>query len=104
MDKNQIEKKIYIIRGQKVMLDSDLAELYEIQTKDLTRQVKRNISRFPDDFLIRPNSKDLENWRCQIGAANDITNWNHMRKSTPILFTENGIAHWKFSCNGKRKL
>ena len=87
-----IEKMIYIIRGQKVMLDSDLAELYGVETKQLTRQVRRNFSRFPDDFLILPNVNELEDLRSQIGAAIASTHWNHMRRTPPMLFTENGVA------------
>lgn len=88
----KIEKMIYFIRGQKVMLDSDLAELYEVETKALTRQVRRNISRFPEDFLISPDSNELEDLRRQIGAANPSSGWNYMRRTTPMLFTENGVA------------
>ncbi len=88
----KIEKMIYLIRGQKVMLDSDLAELYEVETKALTRQVRRNASRFPDDFLITPDSNELEELRRQFGAANPSTTWNYMRRTTPMLFTENGVA------------
>ncbi|HXH74599.1 MAG TPA: ORF6N domain-containing protein [Bacteriovoracaceae bacterium] len=66
----QIEKIIYELRGLKVMLDSDLADLYQVNTRDLNRQVKRHITRFPDDFLILPTSKELEHLRCQFGTAN----------------------------------
>ena len=66
----RIEQMIYIIRGQKVMLDSDLGELYEIETKMLKRAVRRNIERFPDDFMFELTKKELENWRYQFGTSN----------------------------------
>lgn len=61
--------KIYMIRGQKVMLDSDLAELYGVETKQLKRQVNRNIDRFPDDFMFELTEKEFESLRCQIGTS-----------------------------------
>ncbi len=88
----KIEAMIYIIRGMRVMLDSDLARLYGVETKTLNRQVRRNLSRFPEDFLIEPNSKELDDLRYQIGAANSTTDWNYKRRSIPMLFTENGVA------------
>lgn len=100
----KIEAKIYVIRGQKVMMDSDLAELYEIDLRDLTRQVKRNFSRFPEDFMIIPNFHELEELRCQIGTANALTSWNHMRRSTPHLFTENGVAMLSSVLNSERAI
>jgi hypothetical protein len=87
-----IGARIFIIRGEKVMLDSHLADLYGIETKVLNQSVKRNIERFPSDFLIVPNSNELEELRSQIVTAISINDWNHMRRSTPMLFTENGIA------------
>ena len=54
---------IYVIRGQKVMLDSDLAELYEVETKALKRAVRRNIERFPHDFILELTKEELANWR-----------------------------------------
>jgi len=62
---NKIEKMIYIIRGQKVMLDSDLAELYGVETKYLNRQVKRNGQRFPSEFMFKLSKEEVENLRCQ---------------------------------------
>lgn len=88
----KIEGRIYFVRGHRVMLDSDLAELYEVETKALTRQVRRNQGRFPEDFLIEPNSRELEGLRRQFGASNPPRSWNYKRRSTPMLFTENGVA------------
>lgn len=88
----KIEAMIFNIRGQRVMLDSDLAELYGVETRALNQAVKRNLERFPDDFMIVPNSSELEDLRSQIVTSNTATPWNHKRRSTPYLFTENGVA------------
>lgn len=88
----KIEKMIYTIRGQKVMLDADLAELYGVEVKRLNEQVKRNIERFPDDFMFQCNSSDLENLRSQFATTNSSTIWNYKRRALPFLFTENGVA------------
>ena len=61
-----IESKIYLIRGRKVMLDSDLAELYQVPTKVLNHAVRRNLDRFPPDFMFQLNEEELENLRSQI--------------------------------------
>lgn len=92
MNKQKIEAMIYIVRGQRVMLDSDLAQLYGISTKVLNQAVKRNIDRFPDDFLIQPNFSDLAVLRSQIVTLEHPNNQNHVFKYAPFLFTENGVA------------
>ncbi len=84
-----IEKIIYIIRGQKVMLDSDLAELYGVETKNLNKAVSRNIERFPEDFRFRLNEDELTNLRFQIGTSS-LSHGG--RRYTPYVFTEHGIA------------
>jgi len=66
-----IENKIYIIRGQKVMLDKDLAWLYEVETKKLNQAVKRNIERFPEDFMFQLTKEEVENLRFQIGTSSE---------------------------------
>ena len=63
-----IQSKIYEIRGQKVMLDRDLAEMYGVQTKALNQAVKRNIDRFPEDFMFQLTSEETQNWRSQDGS------------------------------------
>lgn len=83
----RIENKIYLIRGNKVILDSDLADLYGVSTKQLTRQVRRNIRRFPGDFLIQLTHEELGNLRCQFGTSS----WGGTRYR-PLAFTEQGIA------------
>jgi phage regulator Rha-like protein len=82
-----IISKIYIIRDQKVMLDSDLAELYGVETKQLKRSVYRNEKRFPPDFMFELTREELENLRCQIGTSS----WGGVRY-LPFAFTEQGVA------------
>lgn len=96
----KIEKMIFIVRGVKVMLDSDLAELYGVETKALNRAVKRNILRFPDDFMFTPNSEELTVLRYQIGAANV----DSKRRFYPYLFTENGVAMLSGILNSERAI
>jgi len=85
----KIESMIYVIREQKVMLDSDLAELYGIETKALKRAVRRNINRFPSDFMFEMNDEELKNWRCQFGTSNSIKMGLRVK---PYVFTELGVA------------
>jgi len=85
----QINNMIYLIRGQKVILDSDLAELYEVDTKKLNRQVRRNISRFPDDFMFQLSSSEYESLKCQIGTSKTGRGG---KQKQPLVFTENGVA------------
>jgi len=92
VDVEKIETMIYTIRGQRVMIDSDLAKLYEVETKRLKEQVRRNLDRFPDDFLIQPNSSELSELRSQIATLGKLTNENLVFKHAPYLFTENGVA------------
>ncbi len=86
---NEIQNMIYMIRGQKVMLDSDLAKLYAVETKSLNRQVRRNLNRFPEDFMFQLTSDEYENLRCQNGTSSlDYGG----RRYQPLVFTENGVA------------
>ena len=84
-----IIRRIYIFRGQKLMVDRDLAELYGIETKVLNQAVKRNIERFPKDFMFQLNVKEFENWRSQTVTSNSEK--MGMRRS-PYVFTEQGVA------------
>ncbi len=86
----QIASRIYIIRGQKVMLDRDLAELYGVSTGRLNEQVKRNIIRFPKDFMFPLTKKEMENWKSQIAISNPSLKIS-LRKA-PLAFTEPGVA------------
>ncbi len=87
-----IEAMIYTVRGQRVMLDSDLAKLYGVETKRLIEQVKRNPKRFPSDFILKPNSEELEDLRSQFATTKSLNSWSPKRRNTPLLFTENGVA------------
>lgn len=87
-----IEAMIYKIREQNVMLDSDLAKLYEVETKVLNQAVKRNLKRFPVDFMFECDLSMLELLWSQSATANHVNIWNHKRRSPPMLFTENGEA------------
>jgi hypothetical protein len=78
--------KIYIIRGQKVMIDEDLAEMYGLETKRLNEQVKRNIDRFPEDFMFQITEIEYENLKSQ----NATSSWGGRRK-LPFAFTEHGV-------------
>jgi transcription termination factor NusB len=89
---DKIEAMIYVIRGYRVMLDSDLAKLYGVETKRLKEQVKRNIERFPNDFLIQPDFSELAELRSQFATLAGVSVDNHVTKFTPYLFTENGVA------------
>jgi len=82
-----ILSKIYFIRELKVMIDSDLAELYGVETKVLKQQVKRNIDRFPDDFMFELTNDEFANLRSQIVTSS----WGGMRY-LPMVFTEQGVA------------
>lgn len=84
----RIEQTILLIRGQKVMLDSELAALYGVETKTLVRAGKRNIERFPDDFLFVLNNRELAVLRCQFGTSSV---WGG-RRYAPYAFTEQGVA------------
>ena len=84
-----IEKMIYIIRDQKVMLDSDLAELYEVDTKVLNQAVKRNLARFPQDFMFQLTSEECDFLRSQF-VTSKIGRGG--RRYMPYVFTENGVA------------
>lgn len=88
----KIEAMIYTIRGQRVMLDSDLAKLYGVETKRLKEQVKRNMDRFPHDFLIEPIQSELADLRSQIATLDLSSIENYRFKHIPYLFTENGVA------------
>jgi len=79
-----------LIRGQKVMLDRDLAQLYGVETKQLKRQVRRNIERFPIDFMFQLNIEEFKNWRRQFGTSNSTDKMG--LRYAPFVFTEQGVA------------
>jgi hypothetical protein len=89
--------KIHIIRGEKVMLDNDLAKLYGVTTGNLNKAVKRNMERFPKDFMFQPTGKELKNLIFQIGTSS----WGGTRKH-PYAFTEQGVAMLSSVLRSKR--
>ena len=84
---SKVESLIRVIRGQQVMLERDLAELYGVETRRLNEQVKRNIERFPEDFMFQLTSNEFDNLKSQIA----ISSWGGVRK-LPYAFTEQGVA------------
>jgi hypothetical protein len=84
-----IINKIYLIRGKKIMLDRDLAEMYGVTTKVLNQAVKRNIERFPKDFMFQLTKKEFENWKSQFVTSN--SDKMGLRK-LPFAFTEQGVS------------
>ncbi len=93
----KIENRIFQIRGKRAMLDEDLARLYEVETKQLTRQVRRNSERFPNDFMFRLTKQEF--LRCQFGTSN-----KGGRRYLPYVFTEQGIAMLSGVLNSKRAI
>ncbi len=93
-----IQQKIYIVRGQKVMLDFDLAVLYQVETRILNQAVKRNIDRFPEDFMFQLNDLDIENQRSQFVI------FDFRRKYAIYAFTEQGIAMLSSVLKSKRAI
>ena len=102
-----IQQKIYFIRGEKVMLDRDLAELYEVETKVLNQAVKRNINRFPSDFMFQLNKQESDAFsRSQFVTLNlksqiVTSSWGGKRK-LPFVFTEQGVAMLSSVLKSKR--
>ena len=95
----RIEKAIYLIRDEKVMLDSDLAELYCVETKALNRAVKRNSRRFPPDFMFRLSSEEVSRLKYQIGTSKTGRGG---RRYLPYVFTEQGVAMLSSVLNSER--
>lgn len=95
-----IESKILLIRGKKVMLDSHLANLYQVETKYLKRAVKRNAMRFPGDFMFQLTRAEAVSSRCQIGTLKRGQNI----KFLPCVFTEQGVAMLSSVLNSKRAI
>ena len=88
MELEIIKSKIYEIRDLKVILDKDLAEIYQVTTSNLNKAVKRNIGRFPDDFMFQLNNAEFN-----LIFQNGISKWGGTRK-LPYAFTEHGVAMW----------
>jgi hypothetical protein len=96
--RKQIENFIYIIRGHKVMLDEDLAILYQVQTKAFVQAVKRNINRFPEDFMFQLTTEEHELLRSQFVTSTGRTG----RRYPPYVFTEQGVAMLSSILNSER--
>jgi len=94
-----IMSKIYFIRGQKVMLDRDLAELYGAETRRLNEQVKRNIDRFPEDFMFQLTNDEFKNLKSQIATSS----WGGTRK-LPLAFSEHGVLMLSSVLNSERAI
>ena len=94
-----IEHKIYIFRGKKTMIDSDLAELYGVRTKNLNKAVERNSDRFPEDFMFQLSKEEFEILRFQIGTSR-----YGGRRYLPYAFTEQGVAMLSSVLNSKKAI
>lgn len=97
-----IMTKIYVLRGRKIMLDRDLAELYGVETKVLKQAVRRNTERFPEDFMFEMNKEEFENWRSQF-----VTSKEGDKKGlryAPFCFTEQGVTMLSCILNSKRAI
>ena len=88
IDNQNLQNKIHTIRGVQVMLDRDLAELYQVETRRLNEQVKRNSERFPEEFMFQLSQEEFENWKSQFATSNDRMG---LRK-IPYAFTEQGVS------------
>jgi len=95
-----IARRIYRIRGQKVMLDSDLAELYQVETFNLNKAVKRNLDRFPEDFMFQLTKEESESLTFQIGISKPTGRGG--RRYPPYAFTEHGVAMLSSVLKSKR--
>jgi len=93
-----IDHAIYLIRGHKVLLSTHLAELYGVETRVLVQAVKRNMDRFPEDFMFQLTEKEFANLKSQIV----ISSWGGSRRAKPYAFTEQGVAMLSSVLNSKR--
>jgi len=96
-----VMNKIYLVRDQKVMIDRDLAELYGVETRVLNQAVKRNLKRFPEDFMFQMTDKELEDWKSQIVISNREK--MGLRKP-PLVFTEQGLTMLSCVLNSDRAI
>lgn len=93
--------QIYLLRGQKVMIDRDLAKLYGVETKVLKQAVKRNIARFPPDFMFEMSPEEFENWRTQFATSNSE---KMGLRYAPFCFTEQGVTMLSCILNSERAI
>jgi phage regulator Rha-like protein len=99
LSKEIIESKIYYLRGKRVMLDFDLAELYEVETRHLKRQVNRHLKRFPADFMLVLTSNETKNLRCQIGTSS-----HGGTRYSSFAFTQEGVAMLSSVLNSEKAI
>ncbi len=92
-----IRRKIYLIRGSKVMFDQDLAQMYGVLTKNLNKAVSRNLDRFPEDFMFQLTKEEIDNLRFQFGTSS----WGG-RRHLPYVFTQEGVAMLSSVLNSER--
>lgn len=97
-----IMNKIYMVKGQKVMIDRDLAELYGVETKVLKQAVRRNAERFPKDFMFEMNKKEFEHWRSQNVTSNQGDRMG--LRYAPFCFTEQGVTMLSCILNSERAI
>ena len=97
-----IMNKIFIVRGQRVMLDRDLADLYNVETKVLKQAVRRNAARFPIDFMFEMNKKEFEKWRSQFVTSNNSDRMG--LRYAPFCFTELGVTMLSCILNSERAI
>ena len=95
-----VEKRIYVIRGHKVMLSTHLAELYQVEPRALVQALKRNADRFPEDFMFQLSSEEMANLKSQIV----ISSWGGSRRAAPYAFTEQGVAMLSSVLKSKRAI
>ena len=101
LSEDYLSTSIYIIRGEKVILDRDIARLYGIETKRLKEAVRRNINRFPLDFMFELNKEEFSNWRTQIASSNSD---KMGLRFAPMAFTEQGVAMLSSVVNSPRAI
>lgn len=93
-----IEGRIYLLRGEKIMLSTDLAHLYQVAPRVLVQAVKRNADRFPEDFMFQLSADEFQNLKSQIVTSS----WGGLRRATPYAFTEQGVAMLSSVLRSKR--
>jgi phage regulator Rha-like protein len=97
----RIISRIFLIRGRKVIIDRDLAELYKVETRTLNQAVRRNINRFPSDFMFQLNKKETDIWKSQIVMS--TADKKGLRRN-PLVFTEQGVAMLSSVLNSERAI
>lgn len=96
----RIERRIFLLRGQKVMLSPDLAQLYDVETRALVQAVKRNVERFPADFMFQLNDEEFRSLKSQTV----ISSWGGLRRAASYAFTEQGVAMLSSVLRSKRAI